>query len=245
MTVAGRVVFESSTTATAQAPDPTRVRVNLTTRGQQMFEIGGGPAAAQVDASGRFSIVGVAPGRYTISAGAVGAARGAGPAGAIAGAPAGGRGGAAAPGQTAGSWQLKSAVADGRDLLDFPVDLGPNQSLSNVTLTFTTATQELSGTIQDVAGRPTADFTIIVFPPEQRYWMPQARRIASTRPGTDGRFVFRGLPAGDYRLTAVTDVEPGEWYDPAFLTQLAAVSLPVTIGDGEKKVQDIRVAGGQ
>ena len=42
----------------------------------------------------------------------------------------------------------------------------------------------------------------------------------------------------------VTDVEPGEWYDPAFLTQLAGVSIPIALGAGERKVQDIRLAGG-
>ncbi len=147
--------------------------------------------------------------------------------------------------QPATQWQLKSALADGRDLLDFPVDIGPGQDSSNIALTFTERSQELSGTIQDATGRPTSDFTIIVFTPDNRYWLPQARRIGATRPGTDGRFTFRGLPAGDYRLTAVTDVEPGEWYDPAFLTQLSAVSIPVNVGEGEKKVQDIRLAGGQ
>lgn len=96
--------------------------------------------------------------------------------------------------------------------------------------------------IQDVTGRPTADVTIIVFPADRRYWLPQARRIASSRPGTDGRFVFRGLPAGEYRLTAVTDVEPGEWYDPAFLAQLLQVSIPVSLAEGAATVQDIKVA---
>ena len=98
--------------------------------------------------------------------------------------------------------------------------------------------------IQDASGRATSDFTIIVFPADSRFWLPQARRILSSRPGTDGRFSFRNLPAGDYRLTAVTDVEPGEWYDPAFLAQLQQVSIPVAIAEGEKKVQDIRLAGG-
>jgi hypothetical protein len=54
--------------------------------------------------------------------------------------------------------------------------------------------------------------------------------------------MLRDLPAGDYRLTAVTDVEPGEWYDPNFLSQLVQVSIPISLREGEKKVQDIKVA---
>ena len=93
-------------------------------------------------------------------------------------------------------------------------------------------------------GRPTADYTIILFPADNRYWTPQSRRIMSARPGTDGTFSFRGFPAGQYRLTAVTDAEPGEWYDPAFLSQVVSASMTLPIAEGEKKTQDIRLAGG-
>jgi hypothetical protein len=140
-------------------------------------------------------------------------------------------------------WVLATAVAGGRDTLDFPIEVAPSQDITGAVLTFTDRTQELSGTIQDTAGRPTAEYTIIVFPSDNRYWVPQARRISSTRPDTDGRFSLRSLPPGEYRMTAVTDVEPGEWYDPAFLAQLQQVSIPITLAEGERKIQDIRLAG--
>ena len=227
MTVSGQVRFEGNS---APPADLSVVRVQLTPRGAQAFEIGGAQPT-EADAGGRFSIPGVAPGRYSLSASLTG---GAGP----------GRGGRGGAPVAAGPWVLRSALYNGQDLLDFPIDLGPNQSLQNVLLTYSDRTQQLTGTIQDTSGRPTSDFTIIVFPSDQRFWMPQARRISATRPGTDGRFTFRGLPAGDYRLTAVTDVEPGEWFDPAFLTQLSSVSIPIALSEGENKVQDIRLAGG-
>ena len=197
----------------------------------------GGLPPAQVDATGRFTITGVPPGRYSIGANATAA---------IPPGTPGGRGGATtgAAGAAAAQWVLKSASGAGQDILDFGLVVEPHQQVSGITLAFVDRTQEVSGTIQDPTGKPTADFTIILFAADKSYWVPQARRIQSARPGTDGKFAFRNIPAGDYRLTAVTDVEPGEWYDPNFLGQLLNASIPVTIRDGEKKVQDIKIAGG-
>jgi uncharacterized protein (DUF2141 family) len=233
MTITGRLSFESS--STLPPTDFSRVRVALTPRGsQQGMEMGGVPPAT-IDSTGRFTILGVTPGRYTLTANA-----------AAGGGQARGTGAGAAPAPASGAsanWVLKSAVIGGRDVLDFGLVVEPNQDLSG-TVTFVDKTQELSGTIQDTAGTPTADYTIVVFAADKSFWVPQSRRIQSARPSTDGRFAFRNLPAGEYRLTAVTDVEPGEWFDPAFLSELMNASIPVSIREGERKVQDIKVAGG-
>ena len=81
----------------------------------------------------------------------------------------------------------------------------------------------MSGTLQDARGEPTADYTIIVFPSENRSGPPQSRRIG----GVAARHRWQvhdsaGLPAGQYRMTAVTDAEPGEWFDPDFLRSWSA-----------------------
>ena len=89
----------------------------------------------------------------------------------------------------------------------------------------------------------TVAITIIVFAADKSYWTPQSRRIASARPGTDGSYTF-ALPSGDYRITAVVDVEQGEWFDPDFLKQLLPASIPVSIAEGETKTQDLKLAGG-
>ena len=42
-------------------------------------------------------------------------------------------------------------------------------------------------------------------------------------------------------MTAVTDIEPGEQFDPAFLDLLSRSSIAVAIAEGEKKTQDLRI----
>jgi hypothetical protein len=172
-------------------------------------------AAGRVDAEGRFTIASVVPGRYRLNASGAGA-----------------------------GWYLSSAAVDGQDSLDVPVEVKGNQSINSALITFVDRQSELAGSIVNERAQPVADYTLIVFPAEQRFWVPQSRRIQSARPATDGRFSFRNLPAGEYRLVPVYDPEPGSWFDPAFLQQLEAASIRVTIAEGEKKEQHLRVPGG-
>jgi hypothetical protein len=37
-------------------------------------------------------------------------------------------------------------------------------------------------------------------------------------------------------------VEPGEWFDPNYLRQLVGSSFKITLGESEKKVQDVAVS---
>jgi uncharacterized protein (DUF2141 family) len=227
MSVSGRVEFRGS----LQPPtDLTRVRVTLSSQDPQTQQTLGGMGLATLDASGNFTISGVPPGRYVLRANA----------------PAPGSvGGLGIPSSTAtpGSWSLRSSTVNGRDSLDFPFEVKPGADVAGALLSFVDHSQTLKGTLQDATGRPTADYTIIVFAADKTYWTPQSRRIASARPGTDGSYTF-GLPPGDYRITAVVDVEQGEWFDPDFLTQLLPASIPVSIGEGETKTQDLKLAGG-
>ena len=63
----------------------------------------------------------------------------------------------------------------------------------------------------------------------------------SARPATDGRFILADLPAGEYLVAALTDLDPNDWQDAAFLEQVAPAAVSVTIREGEKKTQDLRI----
>ena len=202
---------------TAQPPaDLTRMRVTLSpvVAPGSPGEIASS-ASGRVDAEGRFTLASVVPGRYRLTG--TGAGTG---------------------------WFLGASTVEGQDSLDFPVEVKPTQSINGAVITFVDRQSELTGTIVNERAQPVPDYTLIVYPAEQRFWAPQSRRIQSARPATDGRFTFRNLPAGDYRLVPVYDPEPGSWFDPAFLLQLETASVRVTIAEGEKKEQHLRVPGG-
>jgi hypothetical protein len=210
LTVSGRILFEG----TAPMPDVSRLRINLMPV-QSAGEVSLGQSAIQPDAQGAFSIPGVVPGRYRLTASIPGLRPD-------------------APG-----WQIKGATIGGRDALDLPVDV--RESTDAAAITLTDRVSELSGLVLDSVGQPAPEYTIVVFARDRNYWTPMGRRIRSARPAADGKYSMPGLPPGEYLVTAVTDLEPGEQSDPAFLDVLSRSAVPVAVLEGEKKTFDLRL----
>jgi hypothetical protein len=217
MTITGRVVFEGA----IPPPDLTRVRISLLlppTSGVRM----GVPQAA-VNADGSFELAGVTPGAYRIDGYAPGFAID-----------------PAAP-----SWSLRSASLKGRNLTDLPFEVRPNESLSGVTITFIDKTTEVSGTLFDSAGRPAPDYYVMAYPADRGWWFQNARALRTpVRPDSTGKYTIKGLPAGDYYICALPDFELNTLYDPSFLEQLVPGSIKVSLVEGEKKTQNMKLAGG-
>jgi hypothetical protein len=171
------------------------------------------PLPAPVQADGRFTLRGVTPGRYTLRV--------------VSGAPAG--------------YALHTVILGGRDVLDFPIEIRGDDQIAPVVVTLSTRASELSGVVRDASGEPATAATVLVYPTDERFWSAGARRIQAVRPATDGRYVFRNLPPGDYRLATIDDVEPGAWFDPGLLRSLRGF-VSVTVTQGGKHTQDL--AGG-
>ena len=148
--------------------------------------------------------------------------------------------GAAVSGPTGQQWMLQSIVAGERDVTDLPFEV-PDGSVPPLTVTFTDRVSELSGTLTDATGRPAPGYFVIVASAIREYWLPGSRRIVSGLPDVNGRFVFRALPPGDYRVAVTTDLVQSDLADRNALVEMMNQSTPVTIGVGEKKVFDIRL----
>jgi carboxypeptidase family protein len=218
-TMSGRIVFDSATTP--PPADLRQVRISL-----RPVSPGSQPVAAGPD--GTFAFPAVDPGRYTVFASLTAPARG-----------------QALPGPSpAPAWTLKSVMQNGRDVSDLALEIAPQQQVADLVVTFTDRATELSGTLFDAAGRPAPGYYVVAFSQDESAWVQGSRRLPPpARAATDGRFSFAGLPAGKYFLAALTNVDQNDLADAAFLRQIAAQALAVTLGDGEKKTQDLKFAG--
>jgi hypothetical protein len=139
------------------------------------------------------------------------------------------------------SWWPRSAMLDGRDLLDGRVEIDPGMNLAGVVITLSDRRTALTGTLQTTAGTPASDVFVVAFSEDEAYWGPAARRVEGVRPDSDGRYAIRDLPPGRYRLAAVLDADENDWYDSAFLKLLLPASIAFTLGEGEQRVQDLQV----
>lgn len=223
--VIGRIVFAGGTVS-AKPADVASIRPSLRlesntggmvssgglTMGDGFFSTAQGSARSD----GTFEIRGIGPGRFTLAAAFLTATE-------------------------AGAWKLRSAVGGGKDLLDDAIEILPGSEVRDIVVTFSDARTEIAGTLQTGSGAVTTDYYIVALPAERALWRPRARRILSVRPATDGRFEFGDIPAGDYVIAALTDLDPLDLLDMTFLEQIAPAGVKVTVAEGERKVQDLRI----
>ena len=181
-----------------------------------------GPSGT-VTPDGAFVVAGIAPGAYRLRVAMPGMR--------------------ISPSSTADGWSLRSMTSADVDVADQALVVNARQNIEGLVVTFTDRPTDLSGTLTDQANRVAPSYPIIVFSTDRRAWTPGSRRIAEARPSTDGRFRLVGLPPGTYYVCAVVELDESALDDPSFLEQLIPGAVTVTLTDGVKKVQDLKLAG--
>jgi len=172
------------------------------------------PPAASIQADGTFRFDGIGPGTWRVT------------------------------GVLPAGWSLRSAIVNGRDTLDAPLEVKSGQPVSDLRLTLTNRPTELTGTLSDAAGRPTSGYSMLAFSTDRSLWSAPRRVSGAVRLSSDGRYRIVGLPPGDYYLTAITDFDPVQLGDASFLESLITPSAKVTLGEGERKEFNLKIGGG-
>jgi hypothetical protein len=138
-------------------------------------------------------------------------------------------------------WFVKSAMMNGRDIADGPVNL--TEDVTDLVITLTNRGARVSGTVRDREARPDPAAAVIVFPADRRLWIDYTaypRRIKDGGVKRDGRFSFGDLPSGDYFIVAAPRAAV-DWSTPGFLERLAPVATRITLGEAEQRTLDLRV----
>jgi hypothetical protein len=139
-------------------------------------------------------------------------------------------------------WWARAAAFGSRDLLDDLVVVR-TESMNGVMLAMIDRPASIGGALSTPAGDPAPGYFVVAFPADRKLWIWPSRRIVSARPATNGSFEFQQLPPGDYRLAVVTDLDDADLGDSSFLEMLAAAAVTVSLGENERKIQDLRIGG--
>ena len=135
-------------------------------------------------------------------------------------------------------WRVKSALVGGKDALDLPFEMTGIDT--SVEIVLTRSRSRLSGRLLQ-NDQPAPGYFVVAFPADREMWATSTRRVVSARPGTDGMFAFDDLPAGEYLLAALTDADSTSWQSPDVLATIAPLAAKVTLADGERKTQDLKI----
>jgi hypothetical protein len=139
-------------------------------------------------------------------------------------------------------WYLKSVFVNGEDVTDTGVEVAGGQVVESAEIVLTRKTAEIAGVVTDDRGRPPANATVIVFPSDEARWGFQSRYVRAAPADQEGRYRLRGLPPrGDYLVIALPGVETAQWTDADFLREVADGATRLMLGEGEAKVQDLRL----
>jgi len=137
-------------------------------------------------------------------------------------------------------WYLHAVRLHDLDVTDGGFDV-PSTGVSDVVIEMTSKPSGATGKVLDENGQPVRDVWVVIFAQDPQRWGMPTRHVSAARPNPNDVYTVR-VPAGDYFIAALADIEPGEWNDPDVLAPLRDRAMRVTIADGERKTIDLKVA---
>lgn len=215
VSVHGRVVFRD----TAQAPSPEGIVVDIWPMSeddtQTRADVGLAHPhfpSATVDSSGTFAFSGIAPDTYGVRVTPRNAPRG---------------------------WWLRSALVDGRDVVDEHLTLSDAKPVVNMTLLFTNQVSAIVGSLEVPEGRSASAYTVFAISQDPRFWSPSSRR--TKRSGViNNRFELKDVVPGPYLVCAATGFTVSQLRTREFYEQLARLATKVDVADGTTVRIDLR-----
>jgi hypothetical protein len=138
-------------------------------------------------------------------------------------------------------WRLKSVTHEGRDIRDYPFEIG-SADIRDVVITFTDQASTIRGQVRRESPDETTRGWVTIFPSDRELWSDYGilpRRIAFVELGRSGIFEVE-VPPGTYLIAATPQSTRGR-ITPETLAQLAASATTVVVGDGQTAVQDLRL----
>jgi hypothetical protein len=132
-------------------------------------------------------------------------------------------------------YYVKAVSAGGIDVLASGLETGSGFATLHVVVSPKAGIVE--GSVQDARSQPFAGATVVLVPDDR------TRTTYFQKAGTDqnGRFTFRTVVPGGYRVFAWEEVEAYAWRDPDFLHVVESQSERVTVAEGSTQAVQLKL----
>jgi hypothetical protein len=138
-------------------------------------------------------------------------------------------------------WMVQSVFQGQTDITDKPLDV--TGDVDSVVITLTNRPAGITGAVNDDAGKPVTDCTVVIFPDDAELRPPHSvRYLRAVRPGDDARFKAQNLPAATYMIVALDSLDPGDENDPELLEQLWTLATRTPLSWGDTKDVSLKLA---
>jgi protocatechuate 3,4-dioxygenase beta subunit len=121
---------------------------------------------------------------------------------------------------------LKSARANGEDILEKGLTVGPGSARGPLEIVLSSMSTRIEGTVTDENDLPSAGAVVALVPELDR--RKQFRLYEDTTTDQYGQFILRGVAPGMYKLFSWKEVENNAWEDPEFLALFESQGTKVT-----------------
>lgn len=138
-------------------------------------------------------------------------------------------------------WTLKRVVVDGKDVTDAPLDFRSGD-VNDVKIVLSNRAATVSGRVLDADGKPSSNYSVVIFAADSNRWPFPSRFVALGRPNQGGSFRVSGLPPETYLVVPLPALDGTEWQDPEFLDKLRGLATSVTLGEGETRTLELKIA---
>ena len=139
-------------------------------------------------------------------------------------------------------WSLKRVEFNGADVTDNTVEFVSGRRETTLKVILTDTSTVVFGSILPARGDVLHGYAVVAFSTNPLLWYPRSRQVVLQRPlDLKGHYRIDTLPAGEYYLAVMRDVDESDIFDARTLKRLAQVSglKRIRLKDGEQILVDL------
>jgi len=131
---------------------------------------------------------------------------------------------------------VKEILYGRSDALTTPIEIN-DQTPGAITVLLSPNGGQVEGRLTDAQSQPVSGVDVMLIPDDRE----RSRLYRTATTDRDGRFTFRAIAPGSYKLFSWEDLDSGEYYNKQVLSKYEADGRPVRIQESLKQSVDVKI----